>query len=83
MIATEQGKDVTASYRMRYSGVVSAERRGDQALVLVEEGESYGVLRQFLAFAGTDREVLVRCWVDHVRKSRIDPTRPLFSQWDR
>jgi hypothetical protein len=81
MIATERGKDVTEWYRKRYAGVVSAERRGDQALVLVEEGESYGVVRQVLAFAGTDREVLVRCFVDHVPKSRIDPTRPLSSQW--
>ncbi len=37
--------------------------------------------RQTLAFLGTDREVLVRSWVDHVPKSRIDPTRPLFAQW--
>jgi hypothetical protein len=83
MIATGQGKDVTEWYRKRYAGVVSAERRGDQALVLVEEGESYGVVRQVLAFADTDREVLVRCTVDHVPRSRIDPTRPLFGQWDR
>jgi hypothetical protein len=25
--------------------------------------------------------VLVRSWVDHVPKSRIDPARPLFGQW--
>lgn len=81
MIATKQGKDVTAWYRKRYSGVVRAERRGGQALVLVEEGESYGVIRQILAFPGTDREVLVRCFVDHVPKSQIDPTRPLSTQW--
>jgi hypothetical protein len=82
MIATEQGQDVTEWYRKRYAGVVVAERRGDQALVLVEEGESYGVIRQVLAFAGTDRQVLVRCFVDHVPRSRIDPTRPLSSQWN-
>jgi hypothetical protein len=82
MIATEQGQDVTEWYRKRYAGVVVAERQGDQALVLVEEGESYGVIRQVLAFVGTDREVLVRCFVDHVPKSRIDPTRPLSSQWN-
>jgi hypothetical protein len=74
------GKDVTEWYRQRYQGVVAAERRGDQVLLLFDEGASYGVNRQTLAFPGTDREVLVRCWVDHVPKSRIDPTRPLFGQ---
>ena len=39
------------------------------------------VNRQILAFPDTDREVLLRSWVDHVPKSRIDPTRPLFGQW--
>jgi hypothetical protein len=73
--------DVTEWYRGRYPGVVAAERRGGEVLLLVDEGESYGVNRQVLAFAGTEREVLVRCWVDHVPKARIDPSRPLFSQW--
>ena len=81
MVATEQGKDVTEWYRKRYRGVVAAERRGDQVLLLFDEGKSYGVNRQVLAFPGTDREVLIRSWVDHVPKSRIDPTRPLFGQW--
>jgi hypothetical protein len=83
MIATEQGKDVTEWYRQRYAGVVAAERRGDQVLLLVEEGRGYGVVRQVLASAGGDGAVLVRCFVDHVPRSRIDPTRPLFSQWGR
>jgi hypothetical protein len=78
---TGQGKDVTEWYRQRYRGVVAAERRGGEALVLFDEGDSYGVNRQTFAFAGTDREALVRSWVDHVPKSRIDPARPLFGQW--
>jgi hypothetical protein len=61
--------------------VVAAERWGDQVLLLFDEGECYGVNRHFLAFPGPDREVLIRSWVDHVPKSRIDPTRPLFGQW--
>ena len=81
LVATEQGKDVTEWYRKRYRGVVAAERRGGEVLVLFDEGESYGVNHQILAYPGTDREVLVRCWVDHVPKSLIDPTRPLFGQW--
>jgi hypothetical protein len=80
-VPPEQGKDVTEWYRKRYRGVVAAERRGDQVLLLFDEGDSYGVSRQTLAFSGTDREVLVRCWVEHVPRSRIDPTRPLFAQW--
>ena len=75
--------NVTEWYRERYRGVVAAERRGDQVLLLFDEGDSFGVNRQTLAFSGTDREVLVRCWVDHVPKSRIDPNRPLFGQWPR
>ena len=62
-------------------GVVAAEKRGDQVLLLFDEGESYGVTRQTLAFPDTDRQVLVRSVVDHVPKSRIDPTRSLFGQW--
>jgi len=81
VVAAERGEDVTAWYRERYRGVVAAERRGGEVLVLFDEGASYGVNRQILAFPGTDREVLVRCWVDHVPKSRLDPTRPLFAQW--
>ena len=81
MDATGQGKDVTEWYRKRYRGVVAAEKLGGVVLMLFDEGESYGVNRQTLAFPDTDREVLVHSWVDHVPKSRIDPTRPLFSQW--
>jgi hypothetical protein len=83
MTATEQDQDVTEWYRGRYAGVVTAERRGNQVLLLVEEGRGYGVVRQVLAFPGTDREVLLRSSVDHVPRSRIDPTRPLFAQWGR
>jgi hypothetical protein len=81
MVATGQGQDVTDWYRKRYRGVVAAERRGGEVLILFDEGESYGVNRHSLAFADTDREVLVRSWVDHVPKSRIDPSRSLFGQW--
>ena len=81
LVATEQGKDVTEWYRKRYRGVVAAERLGGEVLLLFDEGESYGVNRLTLGFPGTDREVLLRCWVDHVTKSRIDPARPLFGQW--
>ena len=81
LVGTGQGKDVTEWYRQRYRGVVAAEKLGGEVLILFDEGESYGVNRQILAFPDTDRQVLVRCWVDHVPKSRIDPTRPLFGQW--
>jgi hypothetical protein len=79
--AAERGKDVTEWYRERYRGVVAAERLGAEVLVLFNEGESYGVSHMILAFAGTGREVLVRCWADRVPRSRIDPSRPLFGQW--
>jgi hypothetical protein len=81
LVATEQGKDVTEWYRKRYRGVVAAEKLGGEVLVLFDEGASYVVNHQILAYPGTDREVLVRCLVDRVPKSRIDPTRPLFGQW--
>jgi hypothetical protein len=81
MVATRHGRDVTEWYRKRYRGVVAAEKLGGEVLMLFDEGESYGVNRQILAFPDTDREVLVRAWVDRVPKSRIDPTRPLFGQW--
>jgi hypothetical protein len=75
------GKDVTQQYRGRYRGVVAAERRGGEVLVLFDEGQTYGVNRRILAFPDTDKEVMVRSFVDHVPKSRIDPNRSLFSQW--
>jgi hypothetical protein len=71
MVPTGQGKNLTEWYRKRYRGVVTAERRGDQVLLLFDEGESYGLSRQILAFPDTEREVLIRSWVDHVPKSRI------------
>ena len=80
-VATRQGEDVTEWYRERYRGVVAAEKLGGEVLILFDEGECYGVNRRILAYPGTDREVLVRCWVEHVPKSRIDPSRPLFGQW--
>jgi hypothetical protein len=75
------GYDVTAWYQKRYRGVVAAQRLGGEALVLFDEGKCYGVNHQTFALAGTDQEVLLCSWVEHVPKSRIDPTRPLFSQW--
>jgi hypothetical protein len=75
------GQDVTQQYRLRYRGVVAAERCGDEVLVLFDEGQTYGVNRQLLALAGPGREVLLRSLVEHVPKSRIDPARSLFSQW--
>ena len=81
MTGTEPSQDVTEQYRARYRGVVAAERRGGEVLVLFDEGETYAVNRQLLAFAGTGLPVLVRSFVDHVRKSRIDARRSLFSQW--
>ena len=80
MVVTSQGKDVTEWYRQRYRGVVAAEKLGGEVLLLLDEGESYGVNRHILAFPDTDREVLVRSWVDRVPKSHIDPSRPLFGQ---
>jgi hypothetical protein len=81
MTSNESSKDMTEQYRTRYRGVVAAEKRGGEVLVLFDEGETYAVTRQELAFPGTDREVLIRSFVDHVRKSRIDPERSLFGQW--
>jgi hypothetical protein len=79
-VATRKGKDVTEWYRERYRGVVAAEKLGGEVLLLFDDGESYSVNRQILAFPDTDREVLVQASVDRVPKSRIDPTRSLFGQ---
>ena len=81
MTGNESSKDVTEQYRTRYRGVVAAEKQGGEVLVLFDEGETYAVTRQVLAFPDTDREVLIRSFVDHVRKSQIDPERSLFGQW--
>jgi hypothetical protein len=78
--AAGPGKDVTAWYQERYRGVVAAEKRGGEVLMVFDEGGSYGVSRQLLAFPDTDREVLVRSTVEHVPKSRLDLTRSLFGQ---
>jgi hypothetical protein len=80
MTVDPQGQDVTQQYRQRYRGVVAAQRRGEEVLVLFDEGQTYGVDRQLLALAGAGREVLLRSLVDHVPKSRIDPQRSLFGQ---
>ena len=81
MTGTEQSNDVTEQYRALYRGVAAAEKRGGEVLVLFDEGETYAVNRQVLAVADTGRQVLIRSYVDHVPKSRIDAKRSLFSQW--
>jgi hypothetical protein len=81
MTSTEQSNDVTEQYRALYRGVAAAEKRGGEVLVLFDEGETYAVNRQVLAFADAGRQVLIRSYVDHVPKSRIDAKRSLFSQW--
>jgi hypothetical protein len=72
VVGNEFGKDVTEQYRTRYRGVVSAEKRRGEVLVLIDEGETYAVSRHVLALTDTDREVVVRIFVDHVPKTRID-----------
>ena len=74
----EPSKDVTEQYRGRYRGVVAAEKRCGEVLLLFDEGETYAVNRQVLAFPDTDREVLLRSFVEHDRTARIDPSRSLF-----
>jgi hypothetical protein len=81
MTDNEHSNDVTEHYRTHYRGVVAAEKRGGEVLVLFDKGETYAVNRQVFAFADTDCQVLVRSFVDHVPKSRIDARRSLFSQW--
>jgi hypothetical protein len=80
MVGNEHSKDVTEQYRTRYRGVVAAEKRCGEVLVLFDQGETYAVTRHVLAFPDTDREVLIRSFVDHVPKSRIDPLQSLFGQ---
>src|SRR5262245_25309999 len=72
VVGNESGKDVTEQYRTRYRGVVAAEKRRGEVLVLIDEGETYAVSRHVLALTDTNREVVVRIFVDHVPKSRIE-----------
>jgi hypothetical protein len=83
MVSNEHGKDVTEQYRTRYRGVVAAEKRSGEVLVLIDEGETYAVTRHMLAVTDTDREVVVRIFVDHVPKSRIETVLSRFrkSAW--
>ena len=81
MACKEDRKDVTEHFRARYRAVVVAEKRGGEVLVLFDEGETYVVNRQVLAFTDAGGEVLIRSFVNHVHKSRIDPQRSLFGQW--
>src|SRR5262245_11965611 len=72
MVSDEHCKDVTEPYRTRYRGVVAAEKRSGEVLVLIDEGETYAVTRHVLAVTDNDREVVVRIFVDHVPKSHIE-----------
>ena len=81
MVGNPLGKDVTEQYRTRYRGVVAAEKRAGEVLVLFDEGETYAVTRHVLAVSDTDREVVVRIFVDHVPKSRINSLLSLYGRW--
>jgi hypothetical protein len=80
MVDNERGKDVTEHYRTRYHGVVAAEKRRGEVLMLFDEGETYAVTRHVLAYPDTDREVITPVFVDHVPKSRIDLFLSLFGR---
>ena len=80
MVDNERSKDVTEHYRARYRGVVAAEKRCGEVLVLFDEGDTYGVTRHVLAYPDTDRETVIRIFVDHVPKSRIDLLQSLFGR---
>lgn len=80
MVGKKLSRDVTEQYRTRYRGVVAAERRAGEVLVLIDEGETYAVTHHVLAVTDTDREVVVRIFVDHVPKSRINTVLSLFGQ---
>ena len=81
MVGNQLGKDVTEQYRTRYRGVVAAEKRPGEVLVLIDEGETYALTRHVLAVTDTDCEVVVRIFVDHVPKSRIDTVLSQFRKW--
>jgi hypothetical protein len=49
--------------------------------VLIDEGETYALTRHVLAVTDTDCEVVVRIFVDHVPKSRIDTVLSQFRKW--
>lgn len=73
--------DVTDHFAAHCEGVVKAERRGGDVLVLFREGDGYELEYRWLVSEQADLCRVLGSEVTRWDKDEVDPGRPLFEQF--
>ena len=73
--------DVTEYFAARYEGVVRAERRGGDVLVLFDAGDNYELTYRWLVTEHAELFRVLGSEVTRWGKDEVDPGQPLFDQF--
>jgi hypothetical protein len=73
--------DVTDYFAARYEGVVKAERRGGDILILFRDGDGYELTYRWLVSEHAELSRVLGSEVTRWSKDEVDPALPLFEQF--
>ena len=73
--------DVTEYFAAHYEGVVKAERKGGNVLVLYDVGDHFELSYRWLVSEHADMCRVLGSEVTRWDKDEVDPARPLFEQF--
>ncbi len=73
--------DVTEYFAAHYEGVVKAERRGSNVLILLDEGEKYELSYRWLVSEHAELSRVLGSEVTRWDKCEVDLGKPLFEQF--
>ena len=73
--------DVTDYFAAHYEGVVKAERRGCDVLVLFSEGDGYELVYRWLVAEHAELSRVLGSEVTRWDKDEVDPGQSLFEQF--
>lgn len=73
--------DVTEYFQQHYEGVVKAERRGCNVLVLFTSGGKYELEYRWLVSEHADLCRVLGCEVTRWDRDEVETARPLFEQF--
>ena len=73
--------DVTEYFAQHYEGVVKAERRGVDVLVLFDAGDKYELEYRWLVSEHAELCRVLGSEVSHWDKDEVDPGKSLFEQF--
>lgn len=73
--------DVTEYFASNYEGVVKAERKGSNVLILFSEGDGYELVYRWLVSEHADLCRVLGSELTRWDKGEVDPGKPLFEQF--